>query len=246
VKIAVAVFRSHTTRTPCHPPKGGVARSYKLIPGIEPSQGTVTPARAADFAVGEKRVSPHGYDIGTGRHGGYATPHAIRTDYFGQARAVDDRLRRPPSAQRVHRGHERQRNTSARRRPRTVRCWFTGAKGEWASVSVRTVGRSGLRVIAITGRADRPELPDATTARPVIGRLPRRREDPAAWQVRLGRSVSADHQRRGAKFFLLFFVFFFSWFFPFFFPPLFFFFFSSLFPLFFFFLFFFSFFLFFS
>src|SRR5258708_34555613 len=51
-------------------PKGGVARSYPLIPGIDVA-GTVTASAAADFAVGD-RVVAHGYDIGTGRHGGYA------------------------------------------------------------------------------------------------------------------------------------------------------------------------------
>jgi len=51
-------------------PKGGVARSYPLIPGVDVA-GTVTASAAADFAVGD-RVVAHGYDIGTGRHGGYA------------------------------------------------------------------------------------------------------------------------------------------------------------------------------
>src|SRR4029079_14818642 len=47
-------------------PKGGVARSYPLIPGIDLA-GTVTASAVADFAVGD-RVVAHGYDIGTGRH----------------------------------------------------------------------------------------------------------------------------------------------------------------------------------
>src|SRR6202048_3389648 len=51
-------------------PKGGVARSYPLIPGVDVA-GTVTASTAADFAVGD-RIVAHGYDIGTGRHGGYA------------------------------------------------------------------------------------------------------------------------------------------------------------------------------
>jgi len=43
---------------------------YPLIPGVDVA-GTVTASAAADFAVGD-RVVAHGYDIGTGRHGGYA------------------------------------------------------------------------------------------------------------------------------------------------------------------------------
>src|SRR5215470_18752428 len=51
-------------------PKGGVARSYPLIPGIDVA-GTVTSTSSPEFAVGDPVVA-HGYDIGTGRHGGYA------------------------------------------------------------------------------------------------------------------------------------------------------------------------------
>ena len=51
-------------------PKGGVARSYPLIPGIDVA-GTVTARTAAEFAVGDTVIA-HGQDIGTGRHGGYA------------------------------------------------------------------------------------------------------------------------------------------------------------------------------
>ncbi len=51
-------------------PKGGVAREYPLIPGIDVA-GIVTASSSSDFAVWD-RVVAHGYDIGTGRHGGYA------------------------------------------------------------------------------------------------------------------------------------------------------------------------------
>src|SRR4029453_15683606 len=61
-------------------PKGGVARSYPLIPGIDVA-GTVTATTAADFAVGD-RVVAHGYDIGTGRHGGYADTARFPADYL--------------------------------------------------------------------------------------------------------------------------------------------------------------------
>src|SRR6476469_4730307 len=60
-------------------PKGGVARSYPLIPGIDVA-GTVTASAAADFAVGD-RVVAHGNDIGTGRHGGYAQVARYPADY---------------------------------------------------------------------------------------------------------------------------------------------------------------------
>src|SRR6201984_171433 len=49
-------------------PKGGVARSYPLIPGIDVA-GTVAASSSPDFAVGDPVVA-HGYDIGTARPGG--------------------------------------------------------------------------------------------------------------------------------------------------------------------------------
>ena len=52
-------------------PKAGVARAYPLIPGIDLA-GTVTASSSSDFAVGDHVVA-HGYDIGTGRHGGSPT-----------------------------------------------------------------------------------------------------------------------------------------------------------------------------
>src|ERR1700742_4176770 len=61
-------------------PKGGVARSYPLIPGIDVA-GTVTASSTPDFAVGD-RVVAHGYDIGTGRHGGYADSARYPGDYL--------------------------------------------------------------------------------------------------------------------------------------------------------------------
>ena len=61
-------------------PKGGVARSYPLIPGIDVA-GTVTASTSPDFAVGD-RVVAHGYDIGTGRHGGYAYTARYPADYL--------------------------------------------------------------------------------------------------------------------------------------------------------------------
>src|ERR1700742_5393521 len=67
-------------------PKGGVARSYPLIPGIDVA-GTVSASSAPDFAVGD-RVVAHGYDIGTGRHGGYADSARYPADYLVKLRGM--------------------------------------------------------------------------------------------------------------------------------------------------------------
>lgn len=51
-------------------PGGGVVRSYPLVPGIDLT-GEVVDSQSPDFAVGDAVVA-HGYQIGTGHHGGYA------------------------------------------------------------------------------------------------------------------------------------------------------------------------------
>lgn len=51
-------------------PKGGVVREYPVVPGIDLT-GEVVASESPEFAVGDL-VLAHGYDIGTGHHGGYA------------------------------------------------------------------------------------------------------------------------------------------------------------------------------
>src|ERR1700745_3047839 len=51
-------------------PNGGVVRNYPVVPGVDLT-GEVVESLSADFAVGDK-VLAHGYQIGTGHHGGYA------------------------------------------------------------------------------------------------------------------------------------------------------------------------------
>src|SRR3984885_14176831 len=51
-------------------PGGGVVRNYPIVPGIDLT-GEVVESQSPDFAVGDQ-VLAHGYQIGTGHHGGYA------------------------------------------------------------------------------------------------------------------------------------------------------------------------------
>ena len=51
-------------------PGGGVVRDYPVVPGVDLS-GEVVESQSPDFAIGEAVVA-HGYQIGTGHHGGYA------------------------------------------------------------------------------------------------------------------------------------------------------------------------------
>src|SRR4029079_18534187 len=61
-------------------PKGGVGRSYPLIPGIDVA-GPCHASSAAELSVGD-RVVAHGYDIGTGRPGGYADTARFPAEYL--------------------------------------------------------------------------------------------------------------------------------------------------------------------
>ena len=51
-------------------PGGGVVRNYPVVPGIDLT-GEVVESQSPDFQVGDP-VLAHGYQIGTGHHGGYA------------------------------------------------------------------------------------------------------------------------------------------------------------------------------
>ena len=51
-------------------PGGGVVRDYPIVPGIDLT-GEVVESQSPDLAVGDTVVA-HGYQIGTGHHGGYA------------------------------------------------------------------------------------------------------------------------------------------------------------------------------
>src|SRR6516165_6039883 len=60
------------------PPGGGVVRNYPVVPGIDLT-GEVVESQSPDFAVGDK-VLAHGYQIGTGHHGGYAEYARVPAD----------------------------------------------------------------------------------------------------------------------------------------------------------------------
>jgi acrylyl-CoA reductase (NADPH) len=68
-------------------PKGGVVRDYPIVPGIDLA-GEVVESSSADFAVGD-RVLAHGYDIGTGKHGGYAEYARLPADQLVPLGALD-------------------------------------------------------------------------------------------------------------------------------------------------------------
>ena len=60
-------------------PNGGVVRDYPIVPGIDLA-GEVVASESPDFTVGDA-VLAHGYEIGTGRNGGYAEYARVPADW---------------------------------------------------------------------------------------------------------------------------------------------------------------------
>src|SRR3954462_3117763 len=152
------------------PRRGGVARSSPLIPGID-GTGTVMASTAADFAVGD-RVVAHGYDIGTGRHGGYADTARYPADYLvkldalttAQAAAIGTAgftAAMSVNAIRAHGVHQQD-------GPVLV----TGATGGVGSVSVDLLAGLGYEMIASTGKTEAHDWLLKLGAYLVIGRVP--------------------------------------------------------------------------
>jgi acrylyl-CoA reductase (NADPH) len=164
-------------------PGGGVVRSYPVVPGIDLT-GEVVESQSPDFAAGDK-VLAHGYQIGTGHHGGYAeyarlpadqvvalgnlSPHegaAIGTAGFTAAmsvRALVDWGIAPEAGPIV----------------------VTGATGGVGSVSVDLLAAAGYQVVASTGKSEAADRLKALGAAEIIGRLP---ADPDAKPRPLGKA----------------------------------------------------------
>jgi putative YhdH/YhfP family quinone oxidoreductase len=151
-------------------PKGGVARGYPLIPGIDVA-GTVRASSSSDFAVGD-RVVAHGYDIGTGRHGGYADTARYPADYLVKL----DELTTAEAAAIGTAGFTAAMSVNAIRaagvQPADGAILVTGATGGVGSVSVDLLAGLGYEVVASTGKSDAHDWLMALGANQVIGRLP--------------------------------------------------------------------------
>jgi acrylyl-CoA reductase (NADPH) len=151
-------------------PKGGVVRDYPIVPGIDLT-GEVVESQSSDFGVGDQ-VLAHGYQIGTGHHGGYAeyarlpadqvvalgalSPHegaAIGTAGFTAAMSVQALIGWGVT-------------------PADGPIVVTGASGGVGSVSVDLLAAAGYQVVASSGKEKAAGLLKELGAAEVIGRLP--------------------------------------------------------------------------
>jgi acrylyl-CoA reductase (NADPH) len=151
-------------------PNGGVVRNYPIVPGIDVT-GEVVESQSPDFSVGDT-VLAHGYQIGTGHHGGYAeyarlpadqvvplgalSPHdgaAIGTAGFTAAMSVQALIDWGIA-------------------PDAGPIVVTGASGGVGSVSVDLLSAAGYQVVASSGKDKAAALLKEIGATEVIGRLP--------------------------------------------------------------------------
>jgi acrylyl-CoA reductase (NADPH) len=151
-------------------PRGGVARSYPLIPGVDVA-GIVAASSSPDFAVGDPVVA-HGYDIGTGRHGGYAERARYPADYVVKL----DGLTTDQAAAIGTAGFTAAMSVNAIRThgvgPSDGLVLVTGATGGVGSVSVDLLAKLGYDVVASTGKPDIEGYLRDLGASAVIGRVP--------------------------------------------------------------------------
>jgi len=151
-------------------PRGGVVREYPLVPGIDLT-GEVIESTSAEFPVGAK-VLAHGYDIGTGRHGGYAEYVRLPAD---QVVALGSLTTREGAAIGTA-GFTAAMSVQALVRhgitPSDGPIVVTGATGGVGSVSVDLLAAAGYEVVASTGKPEAAEHLKKLGASEVIGRLP--------------------------------------------------------------------------
>jgi acrylyl-CoA reductase (NADPH) len=154
-------------------PGGGVVRDYPVVPGVDLT-GEVVESKSPDFAVGDAVVA-HGYQIGTGHHGGYAEYARLPAD---QVVRLDELSVRDAAAIGTA-GFTAAMSVQALIdwgvEPSAGPVVVTGASGGVGSISVDLLAGAGYHVVASTGKAQNPgagqRLKDLGAAE-VIGRLP--------------------------------------------------------------------------
>ncbi|OBK22422.1 acryloyl-CoA reductase [Mycobacterium asiaticum] len=152
-------------------PKGGVVRNYPIAPGIDLT-GEVVQSDSDEFSVGEL-VLAHGYEIGTGRHGGYAEFARIPAEWVVKLGSLS-----PFEGAAIGTaGFTAAMSVAALQRhgvtPGDGPVVVTGASGGVGSVSIDLLSAAGYHVVASTGKPGLADRLKALGAAEVIGRLPK-------------------------------------------------------------------------
>ena len=164
-------------------PNGGVVRDYPIVPGVDIT-GEVVDSQSPDFAVGDA-VLAHGYEIGTGRHGGYAEYARLPADWVVALGSLSPRDGAAIGTAGFTAALSVQALMDRGITPDDGPIVVTGATGGVGSLSVDLLSAAGYEVVASTGKPDAEERLKALGAADLIGRLP---EDPDAKPRPLGKT----------------------------------------------------------
>jgi acrylyl-CoA reductase (NADPH) len=164
-------------------PKGGVVRNYPIVPGIDLT-GEVVASESDEFAVGDT-VLAHGYEIGTGRHGGYAEYARLPADWVVKLGSLSPREGAAIGTAGFTAAMSVQALVERGITPDDGPIVVTGATGGVGSVSVDLLSAAGYQVVASTGKPHAADHLKSLGAAGVIGRLP---EDPDAKPRPLGKT----------------------------------------------------------
>ena len=164
-------------------PNGGVVRNYPVVPGIDLT-GEVVASESPDFAVGDA-VLAHGYEIGTGRHGGYAEYARLPADWVVALGSLSPYDGATIGTAGFTAAMSVQALIDWGIKPVDGPIVVTGATGGVGSVAVDLLAAAGYEVVASTGKAEAADRLKALGAADVISRLP---EDPDAKPRPLGKT----------------------------------------------------------
>jgi acrylyl-CoA reductase (NADPH) len=151
-------------------PGGGVVRNYPVVPGIDLT-GEVVESQSPDFAVGDT-VLAHGYQIGTGHHGGYAEYARLPADQVVRLDALSPREGAAIGTAGFTAAMSVQALIDWGIAPDSGPVLVTGATGGVGTVSVDLLSAAGYQVVASTGKSEAADRLKALGAAEVIGRLP--------------------------------------------------------------------------
>ncbi|BBX95308.1 alcohol dehydrogenase [Mycobacterium lacus] len=151
-------------------PGGGVVRHYPVVPGIDLT-GEVAESQSPNFAKGDM-VLAHGYQIGTGHHGGYAEYARLPADQVVALGALSPRGGAAIGTAGFTAAMSVQALIDWGIAPDAGPVVVTGASGGVGSISVDLLAAAGYQVVASTGKDSAIELLKSLGAAEVIGRLP--------------------------------------------------------------------------
>ncbi len=151
-------------------PGGGVVRDYPVVPGVDLT-GEVVESQSPDFSVGDAVVA-HGYQIGTGHHGGYAEYARLPADQVVRLEGLSARDAAAIGTAGFTAAMSVQALIDWGVQPGAGSVVVTGATGGVGSVSVDLLAGAGFHVVASTGKAEAGQRLKDLGAAEVIGRLP--------------------------------------------------------------------------